>query len=70
LGRAIGFWTAATFIPQFLNPPIFLILRQLVGTQSRAIGFIGIFMLALGLFLAASGKLVRLHTTAAASADP
>jgi MFS family permease len=64
LGRAIGFWTAATFIPQFLNPPIFLILRQLVGTQSRAIGFIGIFMLAIGLFLAVSGKLVRLHTAA------
>ncbi len=70
LGRAIGFWTAATFIPQFLNPPIFLILRQIVGTQSRAIGFTGVAMLALGLFLAASGKLVRLHTTAAASADP
>jgi len=69
LGRAIGFWTAATFIPQFLNPPIFLILRQLVGTQSRAIGFIGIFMLALGLFLAVSGKLVRLHTAATVSAS-
>jgi hypothetical protein len=66
LGRAIGFWTAATFIPQFLNPPIFLILRQIVGTQSRAVGLIGVCMLALGLFVAFSGKLVRLHTTAAA----
>jgi MFS family permease len=70
LGRAIGFWTAATFIPQFLNPPIFLILRQIVGTQSRAIGFTGVIVLALGLFLAVSGKLVRLHTAAAVSADP
>jgi MFS family permease len=70
LGRAIGFWTAATFIPQFLNPPIFLILRQIVGTQSRAVGFIGVSLVALGLFLAVSGKLVRLHTAAAVSADP
>jgi MFS family permease len=70
LGRAIGFWTAATFIPQFLNPPIFLILRQIVATQSRAIGFTGVIVLALGLFLAVSGKLVRRHTTAAVSADP
>ena len=70
LGRAIGFWTAATFIPQFLNPPIFIILRQLVGTQSKAIGFTGLFMLALGLFLAASGKLVRLHTAAVEPAIP
>ena len=62
LGRAIGLWTAATFIPQFLNPPIFLILRQIVGTQSRAIGVTGVLMLALGLFLAFSGRLVRLHT--------
>jgi len=70
LGRAIGFWTAATFVPQFLNPPIFLILRQFVGTQSRAVGFIGIFMLAVGLFLVVSGKLVRFHTSAAVAADP
>jgi predicted MFS family arabinose efflux permease len=70
LGRAIGFWTAATFIPQFLNPPVFLVLRQIVGTQSRAVGLIGVSMLALALFLAVSGKLVRLHTTAAVSADP
>jgi predicted MFS family arabinose efflux permease len=69
LGRAIGFWTAATFIPQFLNPPIFLILRQILGTQSRAIGFTGVIMLALGLFLAVSGKLVRRHTAPAVSAD-
>jgi hypothetical protein len=69
LGRAIGFWTAATFIPQFLNPPTFLILRQLLGTQSWAIGFTGVILLALGLFLAVSGKLVRLNITAAASAD-
>ena len=67
LGRAIGFWTAATFIPQFLNPPIFVILRQTVATQSRAIGCTGVVMLALGVFLAAGGKLVRRHTTAAAS---
>jgi predicted MFS family arabinose efflux permease len=64
LGRAIGFWTAATFIPQFLNPPIFVMLRQTIGTQSRAVGFIGVLMLALGLFLAVSGKLVRRHTSA------
>jgi hypothetical protein len=70
LGRAIGFWTAATFIPQFLNPPTFLILRQIVGTQSRAVGLIGASMLALGLFLAVLGKLVRAHTAAAVSADP
>jgi predicted MFS family arabinose efflux permease len=69
LGRAIGFWTAATFIPQFLNPPIFLMLRQILGTQSRAFGFTGVILLALGLFLAVSGKLVRLRTTAAVSAD-
>jgi hypothetical protein len=70
LGRAIGFWTAATFIPQFFNPPSFLILRQIVGTQSRAIGLTGAAMLVLGLFLATSGRLVRLHTTAAASVAP
>jgi len=70
LGRILGIWTAATFIPQFLNPPIFIFLRQLVGTQSRAIGLTGALMLALGLFLAVSGRLVRLHTTAAASVDP
>jgi MFS family permease len=68
LGRAIGFWTAATFIPQFLNPPTFLILRQIAGTQSRAIGLAGVTLLALGLFLAVSCKLVRLHTTAAVTA--
>ena len=70
LGRAIGFWTAATFIPQFLNPPVFLVLRHFVGTQSRAVGFIGVSMLALGLFVAFSGKLVRLHTAAAVPAHP
>jgi MFS family permease len=70
LGRVIGFWTAATFIPQFLNPPIFIMLRQVAGTQSQAIGVIGIVMLALGLFLAVSGKLVRLHTSATVSAHP
>ena len=70
LGRAIGFWTAATFIPQFLNPPIFLILRQIVGTQSQAVGFTGVLMLALGLFLAVSGRLIRFHTAPAAAANP
>jgi MFS family permease len=69
LGRAIGFWTAATFIPQFLNPPSFILLRQVAGTQSRAIGVIGVVMLALGLFLAVAVKLVRLHTAATVTAN-
>jgi predicted MFS family arabinose efflux permease len=69
LGRAIGFWTAATFIPQFLNPPTFILLRHMVGTQSRAIGVIGILLLALGLFLAISGKVVRRHTVATVTAS-
>ncbi len=51
LGSVIGLWTAATFIAQFLDPPIFIFLRHLTGTQSLAMGSVGVFMLALGLSL-------------------
>jgi predicted MFS family arabinose efflux permease len=51
LGSVIGIWTAATFIAQFLNPPIFIFLRHITGTQSLAMGSVGAFMLALGLSL-------------------
>jgi predicted MFS family arabinose efflux permease len=51
LGSVIGIWTAATFIAQFLNPPIFVFLRHVTGTQSLAMGSVGAFLLALGLSL-------------------
>jgi uncharacterized PurR-regulated membrane protein YhhQ (DUF165 family) len=51
LGSVIGIWTAATFIAQFLNPPIFVFLRHVTGTQSLAMASVGALMLALGLSL-------------------
>jgi hypothetical protein len=56
LGSVIGVWTASTFIAQFLNPPIFIFLRQITGTQSLAMGSVGVFMLALGLSLTRLGR--------------
>jgi hypothetical protein len=56
LGSVIGVWTASTFIAQFLNPPIFIFLRHITGTQSLAIGSVGVFMLALGLSLTRLGR--------------
>jgi MFS family permease len=35
-GRATGAWTAAMFLGQFLNPPIFLVLVGLGGSHARA----------------------------------
>lgn len=58
LGAVIGIWTAATFIGQFGNFPLFVILKTITGSQSAAIGLLGICLVVLGLSLTWLGKFV------------
>lgn len=56
VGRVVGLWTAATFMAQFLNPPLFVLLRQQVHTQSGAIGWVAAVMLMTGVMLWLGGS--------------
>jgi MFS family permease len=41
MGSVTGVWIAATFVGQFANPPLFILLRAIGGTQAVAIGLFG-----------------------------
>lgn len=56
MGQVIGFWTAATFIGQFLNPPVFSGLQVIFATRANAIGVTGIACVAISLCLAIAGR--------------
>jgi len=56
LGSVIGVWTAATFIGQFGDFPLFMLLRGITGSQSLAVGLLGMCLIVLGLLLTRMGK--------------
>ena len=58
LGAVVGVWTAATFIGQFGNFPLFMLLKHITGSQSGAVGLLGICLVVLGLSLTWLGKFV------------
>lgn len=49
MGGVTGIWIAATFIGQFCNPPLYIMLREIAGSQSGATGIFGAFCLLLAL---------------------
>ncbi len=55
MGRVIGVWTATAFIGQFANPPLFVLLRTMGGSQSVAFVIFGpaCLVVAMGVLLLA-----------------
>ena len=42
ISRVVGAWVFFTFFAQFMNPPFYIALRDIVGSQSSAIGGFGL----------------------------
>ena len=51
MGSMTGWWIAATFAAQFANPPLFIVLNDIGGSQAAAIGMMGGICLLVGLLL-------------------
>lgn len=41
MGSITGWWIAATFAAQFANPPLFIVFKDIGGSQAAAIGMMG-----------------------------
>jgi hypothetical protein len=51
LGGVTGIWIAATFVGQFSNPPMFIVLKGIGGSQAAAIGLMGAICLVIAALL-------------------
>lgn len=63
LGGVTGIWIAATFVGQFANPPLFILLRDIGGSQAIAMGCFGGFCLLVAALLPMLMRADRAATT-------